>query len=149
VLTVSERRQRWRIGYHPLYRHRRAEDGYTLIEALAALAVIGAGLAAIGQLGFTTVRAAYRAQTRLELTAATRKVLTAVASAQTDAEGRSSGQTDGVEWRLQYAPFLFDVPGAPPHPSWTPQAMRVMVRAVSGAEIVVDTVRLRPASSSR
>jgi len=125
------------------------EDGFTLIEALAALAVTAAGLAAIGQLGFTTVGAEHRVQTRLGLTAAARKVFAALPGAQTAVEGGLDGEFDGAQWRQQYAPFLFDAPGAPPHPAWTPQALRVIVRSASGAEIVVDTVRLRPASAAR
>jgi type II secretory pathway pseudopilin PulG len=125
------------------------EDGFTLIEALAALAVTAAGLAAIGQLGFTTVGAAHRAETRLGLTAAARQIFAALPRAKTDAEGGLDGEIDGAASRLRYAPFLFDAPGAPPHPAWTPQALRVIVKSASGAEVVVDTVRLRPASVAR
>jgi type II secretory pathway pseudopilin PulG len=125
------------------------EGGYTLIEALAALAVTAAALAVIGQLGFTTVAAARRAETRLLLTAAARQAFAALPGTQVSGEGAWTGENDGASWRLQYAPFVFSAPGASAQPEWTPQALRVIVTAGSGAGIVVDTVRLRRAGTPR
>lgn len=124
------------------------ESGFTLIEALVALAVVVAGLAAIGQLGFATVAAARRAETRLFLTASARKAFAALPARQSLGDAALSGEIDGASWRLQSAPFLFDAPGAPPHPQWTPQAVRLIVTGPGGGRVVVDTVRLRPTGSA-
>ena len=126
-----------------LRRARDGENGYTLIEALAALAVTSAALAVIGQLGFTTVAAARRAETRLLLTAAARQAFAALPGTQVTGEGAWTGELHGAAWRLQYAPYQFTTLGAPPQPAWTPQALRVVVTGGSGARIVVDTIRLR------
>lgn len=127
----------------------REEGGFTLIEALVALAVTAAGLAAIGQLGFSTLSAVRRAETRLFLTAAARKAFAGLPDRAALADIALQGEIDGAAWRLQSAPFLFDAPGAPPNPVWTPQAVRLVLTAPSGAKVVVDSVRLRPTGAAR
>ena len=127
---------------------RKANDrGFTLIEALVALAVLSAGLAAIGQLGFQTVAAARRAQTRLFLTAAARKAYAALPEGQAFGDGTLSGEIDGAAWRLQTSPYGFDAPGAPPHRAWTPQAVRLIVAGPTGGNLIIDTIRLRQAGA--
>ena len=128
---------------------RTAKDrGFSLIEALVALAVLSAGLAAIGQLGYQTVAASRRAEARLFLTATARKALAALPEGRVLGDGALSGEIDGAAWRLQTSPFAFAAPDAPPNPAWTPQAVRLIVSGPAGDKIMVDTVRLRPAGGA-
>ena len=127
----------------------RDDAGFTLIEALVALAVLAAGLAAIGELGFSTVLAARRAETRFLLTATARKAFAALPNQRALGDGSLSGDIDGATFQLRTAPYLFDVPGATGHPVWTPQAARLIVEGPAGGRIVVDTVILRPAGAGR
>ena len=124
-----------------------SDHGFTLIEALVALAVLAAGLAAIGQLGFATVAAARRAETRLLLTATARRAFAALPDRAALGDGVHSGHIDGVDWRVQTSPFPFAAPGAPARTMWVPQAMRLIVSGPTGGQIVVDTIRLRPAGA--
>ncbi len=114
-----------------------------------ALAVLAAGLAAIGQLGFATVASARRAETRLFLAAAARKAFAALPDRAASGDQALGGEIDGAAWRLRSAPFLFAAPGAPPNPPWTPQALRLIVTAPSGGRIVIDTVRLRSTGAAQ
>jgi general secretion pathway protein I len=123
---------------------RRGDRGFTLIEALVALAVLAAGLAAIGQLGFQTVSASRRAESRLFLAATARKAFAALPDRRALGDGTLAGRIDGAAWRLQSAPFLFDAPGAPGNAAWRPQAARLIVVGPSGGKLVIDTVRLQP-----
>ena len=128
---------------------RTSDRGFTLIEALVALAVLAAGLAAIGQLGFQTVAAAHRAETRLFLTATARKAYAALPEGRALGRATLSGEIDGATWRLRSSPFAFAAPDAPPNPAWTPQAVRLIVAGPTGGEIAVDTIRLRPTEATR
>ena len=125
------------------------ERGFTLIEALVALAVVAAGLGAIGQLGFTTLSAARRGESRLFLAAAARRAYVALPEGRAVGDEVDAGEIDGARWRLQSAPFFFDTAGAPRRPAWTPQAFRLIVSGPGGGRIVVDTIRLRPAGRGR
>ena len=127
----------------------RRDAGFTLIEALVALSVLTAGLAAIGELGFSTVAAARRAETRFLLVATARKAFAALPDRRTLGDGALSGEMDGESFRLRASPYLFNVPGAAGHVAWTPQAMRLIVESPTGGRIVVDTVLLRPAATLR
>ncbi len=127
----------------------RGEEGFTLIEALVALAVLAAGLGAIGGLGFSSLSATRRAEARIWLTAEARKAFAALPDRAALGDGALSGALDGASWRLQSAPFAFEAPGAPGVPAWRPQALRLTVTAPTGERLVVDTVRLAPLGDAR
>ena len=125
----------------------RGDPGFTLIEALVALAVLAAGLAAIGELGFQSVAAARRAETRFFLASAARKAFAALPVGRVDG-GSIEGEIDGAAWRLRSSPFAFDLGGAPAAAVWTPTAIRLVVASPSGGKITIDTVRLAPTGAT-
>ena len=125
-----------------------SELGSTLIEALVALAVTASALAAIGELGFTTIAAAHRVETRLFLASSAREAFTALLQLHvhgTD-EGRLRGKINGAMWQLQSTPFPFDPVG--PLIAWSPYKLRLVVTSPTGGKIVIDTVRLRSRGTS-
>jgi general secretion pathway protein I len=119
------------------------EHGFTLLESLVALAILTAGLAAIGQLGFSSLAAARRAEKRLELTSAARAALTALPDRRASRNGAASGQILNAQWRLDAAPFPYASAAGPIESGWTPQILELQVKDPAGGTLVVETVRLR------
>jgi general secretion pathway protein I len=120
---------------------RRGTAGFTLIEALAALAVMGAGLAAIGTLASSSLRASLYTERHLAEVETARKVLAGMPSREALAVGSLSGVLDAHDWRIDSA--LIGTPAVVGHALYTPQRIEVMVRSPSGAIMKIDTIRLR------
>jgi general secretion pathway protein I len=127
----------------------RDDAGFTLIEALVALAVLAAGLAAIGELGFSNVSAARRAEAHVLLAATARKAFAALSNRRALGDEPLGGEMDGATFRLLTSPYPFDVPGPPGRSAWAPEAARLIVESPTGGRVVVDTVLLRPAGSGQ
>ena len=115
--------------------------GFTLIEALAALAVMGAGLAAIGPLTSSSLRAGLYAERHLAEIETARKIIAGMPSREALPVGRLTGVLDAHDWRIDSA--LIDAPAAVGDSLWTPQRIEVSVRSPSGAMLKIDTIRLR------
>ena len=120
---------------------RRGIAGFTLIEALAALAVMGAGLAAIGPLASSqpacwplrrTASRGDRNGSQNHCGHAVREALPV---------GRLTGALDAHDWRIDST--LIGPPAAVGDALWTPQRIEVSVRSPSGAMLKIDTIRLR------
>ena len=115
--------------------------GFTLIEALVALAVMGAGLAAIGSLASSSLRAGLYAERHLAEIETARKVIAGMPSREALPVGRLTGVLDAHDWRIDST--LIGAPAAVGDTLWTPQRIEVSVRSPSGAMLKIDTIRLR------
>jgi general secretion pathway protein I len=114
---------------------------FTLLEALAALAVMGAGLAAIGALANSNLRAGLYVERHLAEIETARKIIAGMPGRDALPFGRMSGSLDGHAWRIDSS--LLAVAGAGGGASWAPQGIALIVRAPSGALLEIDTIRLR------
>jgi general secretion pathway protein I len=127
-----------------LWRSRPEPDGtagFTLLEALVALAVTGAGLAAIGALANSSLRATLYTERHLAEIESARKIIAGMPGRDALPFGRLTGSLDAVQWRIDSAPV--STAGAGGEKSWIPQSIALLVRSPSGAMIEIDTIRLR------
>jgi general secretion pathway protein I len=115
--------------------------GFTLIEALAALALVGAGLAAIGPLAASSLRAGLYAERHLAEIETARKIIAGMPSREALPVGRLTGALDAHDWQIDSTPV--GAPAALGDALWTPQRIEVSVRSPSGAMLQIDTIRLR------
>ena len=119
----------------------RGAAGFTLIEALAALAVMSAGLAAIGALGSTSLHAALHTERHLAEIETARKVMAGMPAREALPVGSLTGVLDAHDWRIDST--LIGAPARVGDTLWVPQRIEVSVRSPSGAIVKVDTIRLR------
>jgi general secretion pathway protein I len=124
-----------------LSRSRTAEEGFTLIEALVALAIVAASLASIGALIATTARGTRSIEQRLFRLEAARAAMTALPDRDQLALGSVSGELDGHRWRLEVAP-LVDA-AVNPRELWLPQTVVIAVQSPGRGILEIPTVRLR------
>ena len=119
----------------------RPDAGFTLIEALIALAIVAMSLSAIGAVIATTVRGTRAIEQRLALAGAADTLVAALPDRRSLAPGSQSGELAGYRWRIDAAPLDAAQPG-PVLSRWMPLAVNVSVRAPDGSGLVVTTVRL-------
>ncbi len=116
-----------------------AEAGFTLIEALVAVAVTVICLTAIASLVAGNIRGAGRIARHLSLTATIR----AVEAALPDRAAMESltGDMHGQAWSVDVAPFPNDSVN-PRAVQWTPQEIVITVQSPSGGQLQLETIRL-------
>ncbi len=117
------------------------EKGFTLIEALVALAIIAAVLSSIGAVVGTTVQGTRTIDQRLALTGAAETLLAALPARNLLKPGRQSGELAGHRWRIDVAPLNMEVP---PTSHFVPLAITMRMQAPGGPAVQVTTVRLVP-----
>jgi general secretion pathway protein I len=120
-----------------------AENGFTVIEALAALTVVAVSLTAIGLLLAANIRGAIAVHQRLSLVATTRSILTSLPDRGRLAPGNSRGVLAGNRWRIDVLPFtaVFIDPSQPT--AWVPQTLVIRVESPNGQLLRIDMVRLQ------
>jgi general secretion pathway protein I len=120
----------------------RHEAGFTLIEALVALAVVAVSVTAIGSVVATNIRATRALGQRLALVETTRAILADLPDRKDLVSGNLLGEYAGHRWRVDVAPFADgSVDLSRPGP-WMPQAVIVNVRSPGGRMLRIDTIRL-------
>lgn len=116
--------------------------GFTLIEALVALAIVATSLSSIGALIATTVRGARSIERHLTQLETARAIAAALPDRDQLVPGNFSGETAGHRWRVDVSPFNATNLSVQ-QPAWEPQAVVVTVQSPSGGVLHINTVRLR------
>ena len=119
--------------------------GFTLIEALVALAIIAAVLSSIGAVIATTVKGTRSIEQRLALTGAAETLLAELPARNLLKPGRQSGELAGHRWRIDVSPMnIADAGAAPQDQHFVPLAVVMRLQAPGGPAIQFTTVRLVP-----
>jgi general secretion pathway protein I len=116
--------------------------GFTLIEALVALAIIAAVLSSIGAVIATTVKGTRSIDQRLALAGAAETLLAALPARGLLKPGRQSGELAGHRWQIDVS--RMNVAEVPPASPFIPLAINMRMQAPGGPAIQVTTVRLVP-----
>jgi general secretion pathway protein I len=120
--------------------------GFTLIEALVALAIIAVVLGTIGSVIATTTKGTRTIEQRLALSGTAETLLADLPARGLLKPGRQSGQLAGSRWRLDVAPM--SVPsGDPATDRFVPMAVNLRLQRADGAAIQITTVKLVPRAS--
>lgn len=119
--------------------------GFTLIEALVALAIVAAVLSSIGAVVATSVKGTRSIDQRLALTGAAETLLAELPARNLLKPGRQSGELAGHRWWIDVAPMnASDANDAPENRRFVPLAVTMRLQASNGPAIQLTTVRLVP-----
>jgi general secretion pathway protein I len=119
--------------------------GFTLIEALVALAIVAVVLSSIGAVIATTVKGTRSIDQRLALTGTAEKLLAELPARNLLKPGRQSGELAGHRWRIDVSPMNpAAASDAPQNQRFVPLAVNMRLQAPDGLAIQVTTVRLVP-----
>jgi general secretion pathway protein I len=117
--------------------------GFTLIEALVALAIVAAVLSSIGAVIATTVKGTRSIDQRLALTGAAETLLAELPARGLLKPGRQSGELAGHRWRIDVSPLgAAAARRTPQRQRFVPLAVNMRLEAPGGLAIRVTTVRL-------
>jgi general secretion pathway protein I len=116
-----------------------SEAGFTLIEALVALAIVAVALASIGGLVATVSKGTRSVGQRVTLAATAESLLTELPIRNSLVPGHQSGQKDGNRWSVDITPIAKGSTG-----KWMPLMVVLDLRAPTGLAMKLTTVRLVP-----
>jgi len=117
--------------------------GFTLIEALVALAIIAVVLGAIGSVIATTTRGTRAIDQRLALAGTAETLLADLPARGLLKPGRQSGEIAGSRWRVDVTPMNV-AGGNPDTDRFVPMAVNLRLQRSDGAAIQLTTVKLVP-----
>jgi general secretion pathway protein I len=119
--------------------------GFTLIEALVALAIVAVVLSSIASVIATTVKGTRSIDQHLALSGTAETLLAALPARTLLTPGRQFGETAGHRWRIDVSPMNVAVTSdAPQTARFVPLAVSIRLQAPGGPGMQVTTVRLVP-----
>jgi general secretion pathway protein I len=117
--------------------------GFTIIEALVALAVVTVTIVAIGSVMASTARGTRQLENHVALVQAANNILWLDLPARSDPVSPVlSGQTMEHSWRAEIEPLAVDIEAPAGDVQWVPEKIRIQVQSPSGAVVSLETVRL-------
>ncbi|MDA9499817.1 PulJ/GspJ family protein [Bradyrhizobium sp. CCBAU 11357] len=127
---------------------RRSSDtaGFTLIEALVALAIIAVVLGTIGSVIAATAKGTRSIDQQLALAGTAETLLADLPARALLKPGRRSGELAGSRWRIDVAPMRM-AGGDPASDRFVPLAVNLRLERGDGAAIQITTVKLVPRTS--
>ena len=121
----------------------KATAGFTIIEALVALAVVAVSVVAIGALMGSTARGTRQLEQHVALVQAAYNAMWLGFPPRSAALSSGlSGQSMETAWRADAEPFAIDFGAPTGEVLWVPRKIRLQVRSASGAMIGLETIRL-------
>ena len=118
------------------------ESGFTMIEAVVALALVTVVLAAIGSLVASNARGAQNLEQHVALMQTARLIASALPRTGEPLPDDLAGEVSGHRWQMRMSPFVGG--GAVvPELRFIPQRIELRVRSPSGAMVSFETVRLQ------
>jgi general secretion pathway protein I len=118
--------------------------GFTLIEALVALAIVAAVLSSIGAVIATTVKGTRSIDQRLALTGTAETLMASLPARNLLKPGSQSGEMAGHRWRIDVSPMNTAAHEAPQTARFVPLAITMRLQAPGGPAMQATTVRLVP-----
>jgi general secretion pathway protein I len=120
----------------------RVDAGFTLIEALVALAVVAISVGAVAAVMGSTARGTRQLEGHVALVQAAAGVLWSELPARADAVPPTlSGESAHHRWRADFDPVAVPL-AAGGEPKWLPLKVTLRVSSPSGATMQIETVRL-------
>jgi len=121
---------------------RKGQAGFTLLEALVALALVLAFAAVLGPHLSQARRIMGHAEDRVAAQVLLRSLLDAPFDRTGLANASRKGEASKLRWRIVAGPMLSAVPGAPDQPRWLPYRVTASVTWGSDQVITAETIRL-------
>jgi type II secretory pathway pseudopilin PulG len=124
------------------FRAREKRAGFTLLEALVALALVLAFVATLGPYLFHSRRLMGNAEQRVAAQILLRTLLDAPFDRSRLANVVRSGELNGLRWRIVTQPYAIDTAPSDPHPTWSAYRVIASVSTSAGQIVSAETIRL-------
>src|SRR2546430_2308561 len=121
---------------------RKGQAGFTLLEALVALALVLAFAAVLGPHLSQARRIMNHAEGRVAAQVLLRSLLDAPFDRSGLANTSRKGEANELRWRIAAEPLLVAAPDAPDQPRWLPYRVTASVAWGSDQVITAETIRL-------
>jgi general secretion pathway protein I len=134
----------WKLSRTPQRKKSRCDRGFTIIEALIALALVSSAITVIGSVFATTALGVRTLEQHLSLVQIARGVVAGLPLNNSLALRNFSGETEGYHWQIEARPLLVASREQAARSSFAPIRLDVEVRSPSGTMIHLETIRLQP-----